>query len=216
MGQQLGRFSADGPSRLALASVAHAPVWLLVAALAGCGGRLEPTASTLTASAASAPHGFLPDTAAPTQAVSPLAVPPQERAAAVRGVLLPGVPGTNAYSALQGHVEETADASASASQQLSAVIDRSATVGQVNAALIAVGARIVAMQPGNPELMLDLVQAARDPAARHAVAQLLATRAFTSVHRPGSAPATVQVGSFDAQAFDPSAPEPVDDHASPP
>lgn len=222
MGQQLGRFSAASATPSARFTPARAALWMGLVALAGCGGRLDSTVSTPTAfvgssieSAASMSH----DTPASTLAATRLASAPNETpATAVRGVLLPGVPGTNAYSALHDHVEETADATASASQRLNAVIDRNATVGQVNAAMSAVGARIVSMQPGNAELVLGLAQPAHDPAARHAVAQLLATRAFTSIHAPGSAPvpAAALAESVHAQGFDPSAPEPIDDHASPP
>lgn len=223
MGQQQGRFSADSATRSTLANAARIAMCAFAVTLTACGGRLEPPTATSadadTDSAASMAQDPSPDTPQPTLNAA-LRVPAHDETSvtAGQGVLLAGVPGTNAYSALRGHVEETAHAAASPSQRLSAVIDRSATVGQVNAALTAADARIVSMQPGNPEVMLDLAQPAQGIDARNAVAQLLATRAFTSIHIPGSAPAPVSApgGSVHAQVFDPSAPEPVEDHTSPP
>ena len=98
---------------------------------------------------------------------------------------------------------------------LSAVIAVTATIGQVNAALNQVGARIVSMQPGNSEVRLDVQAPGATPLPRELATQLLATRAFVAIDgvRSAALPAPL---IQPVPAVDPDAPAPVEDHQSPP
>lgn len=188
---------------------------VLLGALSGCGGRIEPAnteAPLVSASAfqstneSVAPPGTSSRRTALTVAAPPaIATPP-------RGVLLTGLPGANACSALRVYVIDAADAQTSASRRtpLTAFIDPTATVGQVNAALNAVGARIVAMQPGRNAVAIELEDEGGTKSPRDTVARLMASRAFQWVQGPGLPTAPV------ALAVDPAASEPIDDHAPPP
>ncbi|MDL2337099.1 MAG: hypothetical protein QFE16_04580 [Pseudomonadota bacterium] len=107
----------------------------------------------------------------------------------------------SARSALRAYAEKAplpAEASFSAAAPrayLNAVISSSATVGQVNAALTTVGARIVAMQDGSSTVTLELSNAGGPQSAQNVTARLAASRAF----EPSQPPA-----------------EPIDDHLQPP
>ncbi len=210
------------PGRDTCTAAMRVGLWVLCGALGACGGNFEPPGvatgigADLSARAASLealrevrarPVGGSANTAA--AAIGP-------------GVLLDGLPGAYAYAALRGHVEESAAAtspsyepSASARLHLNAVIAQTATVGQVNAALNDLGARIVAMQPGNSEVMLDVATPGGRPAASQVAARLVASRAFESVEGlrsafdPATAAASPQLGDL-------YAPAPVEDHQSPP
>ena len=137
------------------------------------------------------------------------------------GCCSPGVPGLNAYAALAGHLEAGPFAAAAEGQaaapRLKAVIRRTSTVGQVNAALMAAGARIVSMQPGNSELVLELSGAATSDEAAQ---RLFATQAFDSVVQPDGSAIASSLAAAGRAAVEPAGdsllPETVDDHQSPP
>ena len=172
----------------------------LLGLLSACGGRSEQ-ASIET------PSGGIAAAQAATESIShatgakfaaTLAAAPTGAGTATtarRGVLLPGLPGENAFSALQPYI--AGDRQSAVAQQpaaamnhptpLNATLDMTATVGQVNAALDAVGARIVAMQPGRKTLAIELVPlGGGSPSTnQQAAASLLASHAFQSVQGPG-------------------------------
>jgi hypothetical protein len=107
--------------------------------------------------------------------------------AARRGVLLPGLPGQNAFSALQPYVAGDREAGGAQSARLNATLDLSATVGQANAALSALGARIVSMQRGHRTVDIELEPAGGGSplSSQQAAASLLASHAFQWVQGPG-------------------------------
>lgn len=168
---------------------AWAPL-LLIGSLAACGGNVEPslTATTLDAGPVRQQYAV---------SASPRAIAPTAAAGAVsmRGVLLGGVPGLSARAAVRDYSERATPHAPSPGTFVSAVIGSSATVGQVNAALTQVGARIVAMQEGRSEVTLALSNAGDRAAAQHAAARLATSRAFEPYKPPA---------------------EPVDDHLQPP
>lgn len=168
----------------------------LLALLSACGGRPEQTSTDV-------PVGSTSTARTSTESVSQADVQPRStteintraRAATVfpRGVLLAGLPGDNAYAALQTYVVGDREAavahkSATASPDtppLNATLDLAATVGQVNTALGAVGARIVVMQPGHKTLTIELAAVKASLSNQQAAASLLASRAFQWVQGPG-------------------------------
>lgn len=170
----------------------------LLGLLSACGGRPEQ-ASIETPSggiaAAQAATESISHAAGVTLAAAQTRVSAGSATTARHGVLLPGLPGENAFSALQPYVagdrqSEAAQQPAAAVNQptpLNATLDMAATVGQVNAALDAVGARIVAMQPGRKTLAIELAPlGGGSPSTnQQAAASLLASHAFQSVQGPG-------------------------------
>jgi len=111
-----------------------------------------------------------------------------------RGVMLAGLPGENAYEALEFYAvvdREVKSASQPSAARittgpLKATLDLAATVGQVNAALTAVSGRIVGMQPREKTLVIELTPAANGVLPNpQAAASLLASRAFQKVQGPG-------------------------------
>lgn len=111
-----------------------------------------------------------------------------------RGVMLAGLPGENAFDALQFYavvdreVKPASKAAAAAipSGPLKATLDLTATVGQVNAALNAVGGRIVGMQPRRKFLIIELMPVAGALMAnQQAASKLVSSRAFQWVQGPG-------------------------------
>jgi hypothetical protein len=197
----------------------------LLCALASCGGGPEPTrlevttgnvstvrtASALTAQAttlkpATAQLGPVTGTASPT-------------GAAQRGVLLAGLPGENAYSVLQSYVADDGQPTAAHPAvpavvrpvPLKATLHLAATVGQVNAALNAVGGRIVAMNPGRKSLTVELTSeglGGKLLSNQEAAAKLLSSRAFQWIQGPGL-PVLPE-----ATTADPAVSEPADDLGS--
>ncbi|MEI7465338.1 MAG: hypothetical protein WCJ87_08330 [Burkholderiales bacterium] len=158
----------------------------LLGLLSACGGRSEqanietPSGGIAVAQAATAsisPAANPTGTTAPTGAAS----------AARRGVLLPGLPGENAFSALQPYVAGDREAAGVHPAPLSATLDLAATVGQANAALSAIGARIVSMQPGHRTMDIELapVGGGSPSSNQQAAASLLASHAFQWVQGPG-------------------------------
>lgn len=157
--------------------------WLL-ALLSACGGRTEPTRTETAVDPA-------PLVRAATGAASP-ASPATTRNATEpgsltgsgpptqRGVLLPGLAGENAYDTLQPYAAEVTQPT-----PLSATLDLAATVGQVNAALAAVGARIVAMRPGHKTLTIELTTPGEPATNQTVAARLIASHAFQWVQGPG-------------------------------
>ena len=165
------------------------PIWAaplalaLAVGLSACGGHSESTLAELsraTASMAAATSAIAPHPG-PNQTVRPMS-PQAGVAASPQGVLLGGVPGMNAYAALSFLTDQASDPAER--PRLKAAIDRSATVGQVNAALDAVGARIVSMRPGHGEVALELADASRAASVQAVTQQLVASRAFTAVGGP--------------------------------
>lgn len=190
--------------------------------LTACGGNIE-SSGTLTSIGADPIARWAPSPVAQHKVLS-RARPPSpntapDRFAAPRGVLLDGVPGTYACTALRGYIDESVVGASAATAtperlRLNAVIAPTATIGQVNAALRSVGARIVSMQPGNSEVMLDLATPGGRPSQVDMAAQLIATRAFESVGGTQPAARFTPTATIPS-AFDPSAPAPVEDHQSP-
>lgn len=195
---------------------------MLSAALTACGGNIEPQEPPGTIGAAPVARPAVSpiarrDVDVLARPASPNAAP--DPAAAPRGVLLDGVPGTYASTALRGYVDDStlgisAEAAVTERLRLNAVIAPTATVGQVNATLKALGARIVSMQPGNSEVTLQLVTPGGRPSKTDVARQLIATRAFESVD--GLQPtARLMPTATTPPPFDPQAPAPVEDHQSP-
>ncbi len=193
---------------------------VVLGTLTGCGGDLDRAVATTSLSAsqmarpAAAPGA---QREADAKARAPLTKVYASQPVAPVGTLLDGIPGAYAYSALRSYVDERAvGASPEAPERLrlNAVIAHTATVGQVNATLSAVGARIVSMQPGNSEVTLDLAIQGGRPSKTDVTSQLIATRAFVSV---GEMPTTTgtTLSAPTPPAFDPYAPAPVEDHQSP-
>ena len=105
------------------------------------------------------------------------------------GTLLEGVSGMNALAALRDYSAPASPAVTTARPRVQAIISADAIVGQVNAALTSVGARIVFMQPGNNRVMLELAHAS-GPQTPEAVSQRLAySRAFETYQPPPPPPA---------------------------
>jgi hypothetical protein len=107
---------------------------------------------------------------------------------------LAGLPGENAFTSVQAYAvkdrePETACPMAAGlndAAALKATLDLGATVGQVNTALDAVGARIVSMRPGHKTLALELAPAHGVSLSNQQVAaRLLASRAFQWVQGAG-------------------------------
>lgn len=199
-----------------------APLALALAVgLSACGGHSEPTLAELargTASMAAATGATAPHPGA-NQAVRPMS---QQAgvAAPSQGVLLGGVPGMNAYAALSFHTDRSSNAAER--PRLKAAIDHSATVGHVNAALDAVGARIVSMRPGHSEVALELADASRAGSVQAVTQQLVASRAFTAVGGPDAVlprpalPATPTWVATVTPAVQDDEPDHGVDHTSPP
>ncbi len=201
------------------ARITQAGVALIsLSALIACGGRTEPTmteASISNASTFRAPADTPAPQRLPLRSNAVAAASASTVNASPRGVLLTGVSGANAFAALSVYVLDSPASSQSATSaprttSLTAFIDLSATVGQVNAALNAAGARIVAMRPGHTAIEIELADAVRTATLRDAAARLIVSRAFQWVQGPG-----LPAAPF-AMAADPAASEPIDDHAPPP
>lgn len=196
-------------------------LWPVLGLLTACGGNFEPTGVATTAGVdAMARTGALPLARPAAHDPKPTgftSVAPV-RGTASRGVLLDGVPGAQALESLRGYVEDTASLKIQSEPvdrlRMNAVIARTATVGQVNTALTALGARIVSMQPGNSEVTLDVASFGRQRSKTAVATQLLATRAFEAADgvQPAAQRAPV---TPTALGFDPYAPAPPDDHQSP-
>lgn len=192
----------------------------LLALLSACGGRSEQISTDI-------PVGSTSTALTSAESVSQADVPPRRAteisahagaATAVRrGVLLAGLPGDNAYAALQVYVAGDHEvsftgvpaAAMTRAASLNATLDLAATVGQVNAALSAVGAHIVAMQPGHKTLAIELTTSDKPPSNRDVAANLIASRAFQWVQGAG-----LPTVSHELTA-DPAVSEPADDHAPP-
>lgn len=167
--------------------------------LSGCGGRSEPTVvqqatPVSTASSRIAPESIAQAAPSARRKVEPIGSDAAAVSAGQRGVLLTGLPGDNAMEALQFYAvvnQQTTDAKqrpsvSAAPMPLKATLDATATVGQVNAALGAVGARIVAMTPRNRTVTLALTPIGGAGLSNQQVAaRLLASRAFTRVQGRG-------------------------------
>ncbi len=202
-----------------------AGVVLLSGALTACGGNVEPAGVSVSIEVDPAARSSPPDAEEASGRAAAAVVSPHAAATLPvhpHGTLLEGLPGAYAHEALRGYVEEAAlgtalpsDQAASDHLQLSAVIAVTATVGQVNAALNQVGARIVSMQPGNSEVRLDVQAPDATPSPRDLATQLLATRAFVAIDgvRSAALPAPL---IQPAPVVDPDAPAPVEDHQPPP
>ncbi|MFM9915689.1 MAG: hypothetical protein ACKVOX_07765 [Rhizobacter sp.] len=126
-----------------------------------------------------------------------------------RGGLLTGAPGLSAISVLRDSAEQEGPARVSTSTtasspkraRLYALVGTAATVGQVNAALIELGARIVAMAPANRLLTLELADPGSALGLQDASTRLMASRAFEGV---AATPLTSVASLPDV--------EPLDDH----
>lgn len=198
---------------------------LLPSALSACGGNIEPAGVSGPIDIDPMTRSSRPD-AEDAYRRATKAVVASHVAAALQtrphGTLLDGLPGTYAHQALRGYVEEQSldtavsqDQTTSDRLQLSAVIAATATVGQVNAALNQVRARIVSMQPDNSEVRLDLEAPGGTPSKHDVALKLMASRAFEAIDgvRTTALPAPL---IQPAPVVDPYAPAPVDDHQSPP
>jgi hypothetical protein len=166
--------------------------------LSACGGRSEPTAIEASSANAQAARVATESTAqAPAVAkrsAEAIGTDAAAVAAGQRGVLLTGLPGDNAYEALQFYAVVNRQTAATKqptsaptpSTPLKATLDPAATVGQVNAALDAVGARIVSMTPRNKTVTLAMSPIGGDAlTSQQVAASLLASRAFKQVQGPG-------------------------------
>jgi len=190
----------------------------VLSALSACGGRTEQAMTDVSISNASTFHTSTDSPAAERLTARSSAVVPASAStvnAPPRGVLLMGVSGANAYAALSVHALDLPASpqratSAPRRTALTAFVDLSATVGQVNAALNAAGARIVAMRPGHTAIEIELTDSGGTVPPQDAAARLMASRAFQWVQGPG-----LPAAPF-ALAVDPAASEPIDDHAPPP
>jgi len=168
----------------------------LLGLLSACGGRPEQASIETTSGGIAVAQAATESTSHATSATLASAQMSTSAATASRrGVLLPGLPGENAFSALQPYVAGDPEAtvphvpaaSETHSVPLNATLDLSATVGQANAALSAVGARILAMQPGHKTLAIELepVGGGLPSSSQQAAASLLASHAFQWVQGPG-------------------------------
>jgi cytochrome c553 len=169
-------------------------VWLL-GMLAACGGRPEPTnveAPSGSVQSARSAAESTPQGATTTRTTGQSGV--VTATTTQRGVLLSGLPGENAFTSVQAYAvgdreSKTARPMAAGLKDaaaLKATLDLGATVGQVNAALDAVGARIVSMRPGHKTLALELAPVGGVSLSnQQAAARLLASRAFQWVQGPG-------------------------------
>ena len=201
-------------ARITQAGVALA----VLSALIACGGHTDPTMTEAPISNAStfrAPADTPASQRLPLRSNAVAAASASTVRASPRGVLLTDVSGSNAYAALSMCVLDSPASSQPATSaphttSLTALIDLSATVGQVNAALNAAGARIVAMRPGHTAIEIELADAVGTATLRDAAARLMASRAFQWVQGPELPAAPL------ALAVDPAASEPIDDHAPPP
>lgn len=198
----------------------------LMALLSACGGRPEQTSTeTLVGSTstdrAAAESRSQPDAAdTPTRSSTETWAHAGAPIAIRRGVLLAGLPGENAYAALQAYVVGDRELAAVSlptaalthAAPLNATLDLVATVGQVNAALSAVGAHIVAMQPGHKTLAIELtpVGGGTSLSNQQAAASLLASHAFQWVQGPGlpSAPEGLTADPAVAEPAENLAPRP--------
>lgn len=193
-----------------------------ISGLGGCGGRIEPSASAEQSDTSSlrSDTGSAAMTSSPidrTTHASPAAFKVELK---TRGVLLSGLPGSNAYLSLGALaiVQTKPTPLQSEWLRLDAILDRSATVGQVNTALIAVNARIVAMQPGDTRIALELARTDGGLSPQSAANQLTAANAFQSIVESGLA-ASAPSDEIDAvpvmstRAAGSMAPEPADPNA---
>lgn len=168
----------------------------LLALLSACGGRTEQTSTDIPVGSTSTARTSAESTSQadiPTRSATEISAQAGTATSARRGVLLAGLPGDNAYAALQAYVvgdrevsETTLPAAAlTHTAPLNATLDLAATIGQVNAALSAVGARIVAMQPGHKTLAIELTTSGTPPSNRDVAASLIESHAFQWVQGPG-------------------------------
>lgn len=166
--------------------------------LSACGGRSEPpageTVSGNTQTTRIATDATSQTLTASKRSAEPMGTDAASVSAGQRGVLLAGLPGDSAYEALQFYavVDRQAattkqpTAGSTPSTALKATLDPTATVGQVNAALNAVGARIVTMTPRNATVTLVMMPINSGALTHQQVAaSLLASRAFKRVQGPG-------------------------------
>ncbi len=160
----------------------------LMGLLSACGGRPEQ-ASIETPSVGIAVARAATESTSHAGGATLATAPTSTSAAnaARRGVLLPGLPGENAFSALQMYVAGDRETGGAHPAPLNATLDQSATVGQANAALSAVGARIVSMQPGHRTVDIELAPAGGGSSSsnQQVAASLLASHAFQWVQGPG-------------------------------
>jgi hypothetical protein len=193
----------------------------LLVLLSACGGRPEQTSTDIqvgsTSKARTSPESVW-QADAPPRSATKIRTQAGAATAVRRGVLLAGLPGDNAYAALQVYAAGDREGSATSlpaaamtrAVPLNATLDLAATVGQVNAALSAVSAHIVAMQPGHKTLAIELMSSGQPPSNRDVAASLIASRAFQWVQGPGL-PAVPR-----EMTADPAVSEPEDDHTPPP
>ena len=129
---------------------------------------------------------------------------------AERGMLLAGAPGSSAVAAVIQLIdnEPRARGADAGILQLTAVIDDSATVGQVNDALRVAGVRIVQMTQGTRSLQLEAQQASNARASAQEInARLAASQALESINGVSLRP---------QRTADVPSPPPVEDHQQPP
>jgi hypothetical protein len=166
---------------------------LICAALAaalggGCGGGGEPAAVTLTPDAAARAASFQrtlelkPTGAGPVSGLSAPGPSTQAGASSLRASpgLLSGDAGMNAVTALHDYPEaaHVSGAATGTRPRFEADISPLAMVGQVNAALTAVGARIVATAAARGRVVLELTEAGSTQPIQTAVERLAYSRAF--------------------------------------
>lgn len=172
---------------------------LLLAQLSACGGRSEQAIVETPQSGVSTAHAA-PDkslqVASSTRNSERVSAEAPAAKTVQRGVLLAGLPSDSAYSALHAYVESNQPATAASSvattltqgAPLKVTLDLGATVGQVNTALGAVGARIVSMRPGHQMLTIELPAVGHASlSAQKAASSLLSSRAFQAVQGTGVA-----------------------------
>lgn len=181
------------PGRLCIAALAP-----LLCLLSACGGSppepITTGASSSGDSAVSSAISITSRAALSTRNAGHVSALAGAGSAGQRGVMLAGLPGENAYEALEFYAVVDREirpvgrpsAAPIASGPLKATLDLAATVGQVNAALTAVGGRIVGMQPRQKTVVIELTPAANGVLPNpQAAASLLASRAFQKVQGPG-------------------------------
>lgn len=172
----------------------------LAAALGGCGGGGEPTPVTLTPDAAARAASFqrtldlAPTSAGPLAALTAQrdasAIAPSAAAAASAvapatvGVLLEGAAGLSAMAALRDYTAPSSASPGLPKPRVEAILSANAVVGQVNAALAQVGARIVGMQTGNSRLTLELSGAGASTTPEALSQRLAYSRAFEPYQPP--------------------------------
>jgi len=170
---------------------------IVLAMLSGCGGG-EPVPITPTNEASSrsaigfartleqspTAAGRMTALAAPLDggAVAPGAA--RSAGPATAGVLLEGAAGMNAIAAVHDFTAPSNASPGLAKPRVEAILSPTAMVGQVNAALTLVGARIVGMQSGNSRLMLELSSAGASTTPEALSQRLAYSRAFEPYQPP--------------------------------